>query len=77
VLDIDLAILAADPAEFDEYERAIRAEYAWVPDENYRAARAKILQSFLDRERIYRTAPFAGREARARANIERALSRLR
>ncbi len=74
VRDIDLAILAAPPAEFDGYERAIRAEYAWVPDADFRQGRAELLRGFLARERLYRTARFQARfDARARANLRRAL----
>lgn len=77
LLDVDLSILGADEAAFDKYDRAIRAEYAWVPEPDYRLGRIKVLQSFLDRPRIYRTAVFRDRyEERARRNIERAVKSL-
>ena len=76
LIDIDLAILGADPAAFDVYDAAIRKEYAHVPDDAYRAGRAKALQSFLDRERIFTTSAFAPLETRARSNLERAIARL-
>jgi predicted metal-dependent HD superfamily phosphohydrolase len=78
VLDIDLSIFGADAAKFDDYDRAIRAEYEWVPEADYSKARAEILETFLKRERIYHTAFFRRRyEAAARANLQRALERLR
>jgi predicted metal-dependent HD superfamily phosphohydrolase len=74
LVDIDLAILGAPPAEFDAYEGAIRREYAHVPDEAFRAGRAKVLHSFLDRPRIYGTDVFHDRyERAARANLARSL----
>ncbi|HSV84044.1 MAG TPA: N-methyl-D-aspartate receptor NMDAR2C subunit [Ramlibacter sp.] len=76
LLDIDLAILAASPARFDEYERQIRAEYVHVPEADFRARRAEILSGFLARERIYRTPVFHDAlEARARQNLTRAVAR--
>ena len=76
--DIDLSTLAADAATFDEYDRAIRAEYSWVPEDSYREGRAKVLESFLLRDRVYHTALYRGRcEGPARVNIERALAQLR
>ena len=54
-MDIDLAILGADPARFAQYEAQVREEYAWVPDSVYRQKRAAILQQFLGRDRIYGT----------------------
>ena len=76
LVDIDLSILGAEPARFDEYEAQVRKEYAHVPDLFFRMGRAKILKQFLDRPAIYSTPPFRKRfEARARANVERSLAR--
>ncbi|HEU5179293.1 MAG TPA: hypothetical protein VFW45_00755, partial [Candidatus Polarisedimenticolia bacterium] len=61
IMDIDLSILGADEATFDEYERNVRAEYEWVPEEIYRRERAAILQPFLNRERIYHTSLYRRR----------------
>lgn len=55
VLDVDLAILGAPPERFQEYERQIRAEYAWVPSFLYRRARKKVLDGFLLRDPIFHT----------------------
>ena len=77
LVDIDLAILGADAARFDEYERQVRAEYAHVPDDAFREGRRRILQQFLDRPVIYRTA--AARHAlerAARANLARSIAGL-
>jgi predicted metal-dependent HD superfamily phosphohydrolase len=74
LLDVDLAILGAAPARFADYERQIRAEYAHVPDAEFRAGRARVLRGFLDRERIYVTEAFHDAlEARARENLLRSL----
>lgn len=78
LLDIDLGILGQAPEVFERYDAAIRAEYAWVPEDPYRAGRAQVLQSFLDRERIYRTPTFrAAFERPARANLKAKLAELR
>ena len=37
LVDVDLYILAATPAQFGEYASQIRAEYAWVPEVAYRS----------------------------------------
>lgn len=77
LVDIDLGILGADAARFDEYEVQVREEYSWVPGPLYRAGRRKILQEFAKREHIYSTEYFrAEYEARARDNIARSLARL-
>lgn len=55
MLDADLAILGAPPAQYDAYARAIRQEYSFVPDEAYRAGRAAILQRFLARSPFFFT----------------------
>jgi len=75
VQDVDLAILGRSRAEFDAYEAAIRVEYAFVAEPEYRRGRAAILRAFLGRDRIYRTDMLHERyEVAARANIERSLA---
>jgi predicted metal-dependent HD superfamily phosphohydrolase len=77
LLDIDLAILGAAPARFDEYERQVRAEYAHVTEAEYRFGRAEVLAAFLGRPRVYLTAVFHDAlEHRARENLGRSLSAL-
>ena len=76
VVDADLGVLAAEPSRFDEYERQVRQEYAWVPGLLYRAKRRAVLQGFLDRERIFTSGAFDADEARARENLVRSLARL-
>ncbi|MET3495760.1 HD domain-containing protein [Variovorax boronicumulans] len=75
LIDIDLSILGADEARFDEYERQVHTEYAFVPLELRLPRRREILQRFLDREAIYATPRMhALLEARARANLRRSIS---
>lgn len=76
--DADLGILAAPEARYDRYAAAVRAEYAHVPDREFRAARADILEGFLGQKRIYLT-PRAREswEDRARANVAAEVRRLR
>jgi predicted metal-dependent HD superfamily phosphohydrolase len=75
--DIDLSILGRTPEVFDEFERRIRQEYAWVPEPVYRGARAEILAGFLRRRSIFQTTYFRDRyEIQARANLERAIKGL-
>jgi predicted metal-dependent HD superfamily phosphohydrolase len=70
LLDLDLAILAAAPADYRAYAEAVRREYAFVPDELYRAGRRRVLEAFLARRRIYRTdALCASWEEAARINV--------
>lgn len=77
LFDIDLAILGAEPARYARFERDVRAEYAWVPEDAFRAGRANVLGGFLARPAIYRTPLFRERfEAPARENLERAIAEL-
>ncbi|MFL5403307.1 MAG: N-methyl-D-aspartate receptor NMDAR2C subunit, partial [Gemmatimonadales bacterium] len=59
--DIDLSILARTPDEFNQFERWIREEYAWVPDSVYRSSRSEIMAGFLRRRSIYQTEYFRSR----------------
>ncbi|WP_306203962.1 HD domain-containing protein [Actinoplanes sp. RD1] len=75
--DADLAILAAEPERYAAYTEAIRREYAHVPDDTFRAARAQVLVSLLELPAIYRNEPLRERwEARARENLEQELRKL-
>ena len=68
--DADLAVLAAAPQRYAEYAAGVRAEYAHVAAEAFRAGRAAVLRTLLDRPAVYATA--AGRErweAAARRNL--------
>lgn len=75
--DADLAILAAGPEAYEAYTHAVREEYAFVPDDAFRAGRAAVLRQLLDLERLFRTPHGAAVwEERARANLTAELARL-
>ena len=76
LVDVDLGILAAAQARFDEYERQVREEYAWVPGPLFRRKRRAVLESFLARPRIYVSGAFDRDERPARENLARSLARL-
>lgn len=77
LLDLDLAVLGGSPEHYALYARAVRAEYAAVPDDAWRIGRAAVMRRFLDRERIYQTSHFRARlETPARANIAAEIGRL-
>jgi predicted metal-dependent HD superfamily phosphohydrolase len=75
--DAGLAILTAPPDRYVEYLNEVRAEYSYVPDEEFKVGRSKVLRALLDRPAVYRT-PFARAcwEAQARANMSAELCRL-
>ncbi len=75
--DADLAILAAEPATYDRYARAVRREYSHLPDDELRAGRAAVLRRLHDRPVLYRIVPERAEwDARARANLSRELAAL-
>jgi len=77
MVDIDLAILGADPERFERYQQGVRAEYAWVPGWLYGRKRRQILKGFLRRPRIFATEFFHSRlESQARHNLTAALQRV-
>ena len=74
MLDIDLAILGADRARFEDYERQVRLEYAHVADRDFARARADFVEAMLGVSPRYRTeVARAELEARARDNLQRSL----
>jgi predicted metal-dependent HD superfamily phosphohydrolase len=76
-IDMDLAILGSPEADFDAYEAAIRREYDWVSEPQWRLGRRAVLLRFLERPALYATARFrASHEAAARHNLARAMARL-
>ena len=78
VCDVDLSVLGRAAADYEAFERGIRAEYAWVPEPVYRAERSRILARLLAREPLYLTTYFRqGCESAARSNLNRAIERLR
>ena len=79
VLDCDMAILGAAPAEFDAYDRGIAAEYrGHVPGWLFKLNRRRFLKGLLARERIFLSEFFHARlDAQARHNLRRAVSEKR
>ncbi|MFZ3568996.1 hypothetical protein ACOKM5_18740 [Streptomyces sp. BH097] len=53
--DADLAILAAPAPAYAAYTKAVREEYAFVPDEAFREGRAGVLRQLLGLPRLFRT----------------------
>jgi len=76
-LDFDLSILGSSPESYSAYCAAIRAEFSWVNDEAYAEGRSRALQTFLQRDKIYRTSLlWDAWEASARVNMLRELAAL-
>lgn len=73
--DLDLGILGSRAESYDLYAEQIRQEYAFVPGEVYRPARAGILRGFNGRQ-IFKTAGFRHLEDQAHANLQREITRL-
>jgi predicted metal-dependent HD superfamily phosphohydrolase len=75
--DADLAILAASPEAYAAYASAVRAEYAFVPDSDFRTGRAAVLAQLLALPRLFRT-PYGTRhwEEAARHNLTTELTLL-
>ncbi|MEU6039400.1 HD domain-containing protein [Actinomadura sp. NPDC047616] len=68
--DADLAVLGSDPERYAAYAAAVREEYAFVPEELFKAGRAEVLRSLLDLPALFHTPEARGRfEDRARQNI--------
>ena len=59
-LDLDLSILGTRPSLYDAYAKAIRHEFDWVTDADYRAGRSRVLTRFLAQSRLFRTDYYVG-----------------
>jgi predicted metal-dependent HD superfamily phosphohydrolase len=76
MIDIDLASLAAPPEVFERNTELIRREFHRTGEQEFARGRARFLEAFLARDRIYQTDVFHERyEALARANLRRSLER--
>jgi predicted metal-dependent HD superfamily phosphohydrolase len=75
-LDCDMAILGAEPAAFDAYDRGIASEYrGHVPGWLFRTNRRRFLKGLLARGRIFLSDFFHARyDAQARSNLRRAVT---
>ncbi len=70
LLDADLAILGSPVQQYLTYAKNVRQEYAWISDRDYQNGRRRVLEQFLQRERIYYTdAMFEKLEQSARSNL--------
>lgn len=70
LLDADLSILGKDSADYFDYTRKIRKEYALYPDILYKPGRKKVLKHFLELESIFKTEDFRDKyEQQARENL--------
>lgn len=77
-LDADLAILGAAPPRYSRYAQQIRAEYAHIPESDYRVGRSRILEDFLNRPRLFFSAQGHDRfDEAARINLAAELDQLR
>ena len=76
--DADLSILGSGWNEYLVYSKQIREEYSIYTDLVYYAGRRKVLQHFLDMERIFKTNYFFERlEAKARQNLQMEFGQLK
>jgi len=76
-VDIDLAILGTTPDVYKKFEQNVRKEYRLIPGFIYKKKRKEILQSFLDRKRIYHHSYFVDKyEVQARSNLQIAIDNL-
>lgn len=75
--DADLAVLGQDWDTYTAYYQAIRKEYALYPNLVYNPGRKKVLNHFLQMERIYKTGPFFTKfEQQAKENMQKELALL-
>ena len=72
-----MAIFGSTESEYRDYAHAIRQEYSWVSDAEYRFRRKQVLQNFLQRKKIYLTQYlFVKLEEKARQNLHAEIANL-
>ena len=77
-LDADLAILGTDKKSYELYSQAIRKEYSSYDTKTYNQGRIKMLQSFINRPKIFQTDFFYIKyEKTAQKNIQNELLQLK
>lgn len=69
LLDIDLLILASGEDTFMDYNKSIRKEFSWVPDDIFEIERKKFLKSMLDEDEIFKTRYFSHLNQTAKNNL--------
>lgn len=78
LLDFDLGILGESYSLYEVYTQNIRKEYSIYPDFMYKKGREKVLQHFLDMERIFKTEAFYSQyENQAKENLKTELDLLK
>jgi len=76
-LDADLAILGSERHRYSDYMNAIRREYSWVSESDYKKGRTDVLRNFLTRDKIFFTSELGNRfEDPARENLKYELEAL-
>jgi predicted metal-dependent HD superfamily phosphohydrolase len=76
-VDADLAILGKDWDGYRLYAQQVRKEYSIYPDILYKPGRKKVLQHFLQMDRIFKTDYFFEKfEDQAKLNLQRELNSL-
>lgn len=75
--DADLAILAAPRERYETYAAGVGADFAHVPDADFRAGRRAVLQDLAGKPHLFHSARARELwELAARANLEREISEL-
>jgi predicted metal-dependent HD superfamily phosphohydrolase len=70
LLDFDLSVLSKSEDVYSKYSKDIRQEYKRYPNFIYNKGRLDVLNSFLQKDRIYLTEEFSLFEESARKNIK-------
>lgn len=77
-LDADLSILGTEESSYKEYSLKIRKEYGIFPDDVYKEGRMKVLESMLNKPRLFLTNEmFLKLENSARRNIKNEIENLK